>query len=265
MTNTKSSEPGLAARAASVIGGEHHRTRRRSQDAAACVTGPGWAVVVVCDGCGSAPRSELGAELGAQAWAHGLARALAAGARLSRALWDQVSIDVVRTLGALAAQLGPRDQVVRDSLLFTVVAAAYAGGQRAVFAIGDGAYAVDGVVTTLGPFPDNTPPYPMYGLTGAPVPSRVIVEPAPARGSLLVATDGVDPLPAGELGALADDARLVTHPDALRRHLHGWTAAGEQVDWRAGRVMRRAARLRDDVAVGIIRWDRGAGAGGAAS
>ncbi|MCW5806983.1 MAG: protein phosphatase 2C domain-containing protein, partial [Deltaproteobacteria bacterium] len=199
--------------AASVVGARHLRGARNGQDAAAV-----WmdaavrrGAAVVCDGCSSGGSSEVGARLGAQLALAAIAEALRAGEDVA-ALWDGVRARVAATLDALVGAMpAPREDAVREHLLFTIVAAAWSDRRVAVWALGDGGYALGDRVTVLGPFPDNQPPYLGYDLLGMaqPAPPHLAVADA-ACGGVIVATDG-----AAELGLaeLAHD-RFFANPDA---------------------------------------------------
>jgi hypothetical protein len=252
--NTNSS---VRAAAAAVAGAHHRRVGRNGQDAAAAWTGAvggeAAGAVVVCDGCSAGGSSEVGARLGAELVIAAAARELAGGGRPS-AIWPAVEDHVLGALYRLAAAMpGDRARVVREHFLFTIVAAAYRGDEVAVWAHGDGAYAIGDRARVLGPFPDNQPPYLAYALLGgAGLPPRPHVEVADARcGSVLVATDG--PAEVG-LGAFGGVERYVRNPDALRRHLAVLARGDERIDWDGRRVERRAAALQDDGAVALLCW-----------
>jgi hypothetical protein len=242
-----------------VVGADHRRLDRPGQDAAAIQLVPdgGVAVAVVCDGCGSTPAAQVGAELGARLFANAVAHALATGAAPGDPdTWAAARTSVIARLAGLVSGLGDRDAAVHDLFLFTVVAAAVAGDTAAVWALGDGAYVLGGAVTQLGPFAENRPPYVGYDLVGEPRQASLVTAPAGNAGVALVATDGAAAL---DLAALADDAGIVAHPDALRRFLAVRARAGDQIDWAAQRVVRAPALLHDDAAVAILRWNaRGA-------
>ena len=141
---------------------------------------------------------------------------------------------------------GSREQIVHDYFLFTTIAAVMVGDAIAVWAIGDGVYAIDGRVRELGPFANNQPPYLAYDLVGNPQGAHLEI----AHGdSVIVATDGV-----GEVGVdrFAGVDRFVTHPDALRRHLALLARGEERIDWTARRVVRTPAALQDDGAVAML-------------
>jgi hypothetical protein len=237
------------------VGADHRRLDRPGQDAAVTAVGASGrtAVAVVCDGCGSTPAAQVGAELGARLVASAVITALEAGAGAGDpALWSAVRAGVGGRLAGLAAGLGdPAAAAIHDLFLFTIVAAAIDGDTAAVWSIGDGAYFVGGRAATLGPFADNSPPYLAYDLLGDPRAASLATAPAGPAGAVAVATDGAAPL---DLAAIADDSRLVAHPDALRRYLAIRARPDEQIDWIARRVVRGPALLHDDCAVAILRW-----------
>jgi len=269
-TNSK-----LRTASAAVTGARHVRASRNGQDAAAtwigrttgvgggAVGGGGTGVgaIVVCDGCGSGASSEVGARLGAQLVIAALAPRLAAGARpADPALWAAVRGEVAGVLARLVdAMPGDREQVVHEYFLFTIVAAAVAGTEVGVWAIGDGAYAIAGTgilapsPRVLGPFPDNQPPYLAYDLLDAAAPAHL--ETAHARtGTVLVATDGVAELGLETFAGEAGIARYLRHPDALRRQLAVLARGTERVEWAERRTTRTPAALQDDGALAVLRW-----------
>src|SRR5262245_28318506 len=132
----------VRAIAAAVAGAHHRRMGRNGQDAAAVWVGDGAGAVVVCDGCSAGTSSEVGARLGAELVIAAAARELANGARAAE-IWPAVHDHVLGALDRLAAAMpGDRTRVIHDHFLFTIVAAAYRGDEVAVWALGDGAYAL---------------------------------------------------------------------------------------------------------------------------
>ncbi|HUJ62947.1 MAG TPA: protein phosphatase 2C domain-containing protein [Kofleriaceae bacterium] len=234
--------------AAQVTGARHLRATRNGQDAAAAWTERDAAAIVVCDGCSAGASSEVGARLGAALAVRAIAERLGAGERADDpALWHGVRAALVRALGELAAQL-PRG-AFHDALLFTVVAAAAGGERAAVWAIGDGAFAIDGAVHALGPFADNQPPYLAYDLLGEPAQARLYG--ANGARAIAVATDGALELPGG-LAALCD----ARHGEALRRRLAVLARDDERICWNERRVARAPAALQDDCAIALLRRPR---------
>lgn len=234
---------------AAVIGARHLRAARNGQDAVATWVGDGAGAIVVCDGCGSGASSEVGARLGAQLVLGAVAARLSRGERPSE-LWTGVRAQVTAILGQLAeAMPGDRAAVVHEHFLFTVVAAAVAGDEVGVWAIGDGGYALGDRVQVLGPFADNQPPYLAYDLLGMPQVAHQGVEDARA-GMVMVATDGATELGLAELCA----PMTLAHPDGLRRRLAVLARGSEQIDWDARRIVRAPAALQDDGAVAVLWW-----------
>ena len=242
----------IRATGAAVIGARHLRTARNGQDAAAVWIGAGAGAVVVCDGCGSGGSSEVGARLGAQLVIAALAKRLTAGlSPADPAMWAAVRDEVVSYLGSLASAMhGELAQIVHEHFLFTVVVAAVGGDDAVVWALGDGAYTIDGRTQVLGPFAENQPPYLAYDLLEMGQPAHVATTSAVRGGAIVVATDG-----AAEVGldAIAIE-RSLEHPDALRRRLAVLARSTENIEWDARRVVRAPAALQDDGAVAILAW-----------
>jgi len=237
------------ARSAAVTGARHLRVARNGQDAAATWVGDGAGAIVVCDGCGSGASSEVGARLGAQLVIAQIAARLRRGERPST-LWSGVRAQVTAVLGQLAeAMPGDRAAAIHDHFLFTVVAAAAAGDEVCVWAIGDGGYAFGDRVHVLGPFADNQPPYLAYDLLDMPAAAHLDATEARA-GTVMVATDGAVEL--GLSGLI--DARPLAHSDGLRRRLAVLARGSERIDWDARRIIRTPAALQDDGAVAVLGW-----------
>ncbi|HEY1818126.1 MAG TPA: protein phosphatase 2C domain-containing protein [Kofleriaceae bacterium] len=236
-----------------VTGAAHRRLGRNGQDAAASWRGSSAAAVVVCDGCSGGISSEVGAVLGARLAIRALASRLDAGASpADPSLWAGLRAELA---GAIHALAGADVRAVADCFLFTIVAGAVDREHAAVWAIGDGAYAIGGMTRRLGPFAENRPPYLAYDLIGEP--SRAAFETA-APATLVVATDGA--LDLAHADGTLDLARFTAprfaeHPDALRRELAVLARGDERIDWDARRIERTRAALQDDCAIGVIRME----------
>src|SRR5262252_228213 len=125
----------ISVTGAAVTGARHLRLARNGQDAVAMWATDRAGAIVVCDGCGAGGHSEVGARLGARIVIDALATRLAAGARPS-SVWAEVRAQVVDRLARFALP-------VHDYLLFTIVAAAMREGELSIWAVGDGAFAID--------------------------------------------------------------------------------------------------------------------------
>ena len=254
---------------------------RNNQDAYGWRIGDGWSAAVVCDGCGSGSSSELGAQLGVRGVLGGLQRrsaelaaVAASGTHIElqlQALLTAVGADLLFWLEGLIARFGgDRQELVRESLLFTVVGAVLLPDLAAVFSLGDGVYAVNGEVEQLGPFPDNAPPYLGQALLDAPhrqfAVHRVIA--GAELDSLMVGTDGVaDLIEAGEEGRLLPgreepavplhrfwtDDRYFRNPDAIRRYLALANSQPATVDELTSDLVWHPGLLTDDTTLVVAR------------
>ena len=143
--------------------------------------------------------------------------------------------------------LPSRDRLsfVRDYLLATFLAAVCVDDVAIVFGVGDGMYAVDGVVERLDPGPGNAPAYLAYGVAGREpggegLPSPAVeVHFAGKASSVAIGTDGADDLEPEQLRALCEDPRLSVNPSLLQKALRA--------------LALRDATLRDDTTLAVTR------------
>lgn len=254
-------EPGFEVATGSVAGRLHRRLGRPNQDAVSWRLGPGGLVVVVCDGCGSGARSEVGAELTARLWLRALAARVDGGAAVDEALFATAGDEVLDHLAAFAAALAgtgdaERTALISSHLLATSLCAVVTADLVGTHAIGDGVVGLGLQQRIHGPFPDNQPPYLALGLLGRRPTGETWLADATV-GSLVLATDGATPLVAatGELDLLdAIDDRLHRNPQALTRRLGLLADDAITIDWDARRVARRPAVLDDDTTIALARW-----------
>ena len=182
----------LKIAAGTVVGREHARAGRNNQDAYAVWHTDDLTVAVVCDGCGSAPHSEVGAKLMAPA----LVRRLAergwnnAGREVNLAVAQALLLD---HLMALADGMGERKQVAHDYFLGTILGMVATDTEVVVFGLGDGVYMINGEKKALH-FEGNAPPYLAYAMMGkASIPFTVhAVLPLDEFESVLIASDGAE-------------------------------------------------------------------------
>jgi hypothetical protein len=250
----------------SVAGRTHRRMARPNQDAVAWWRGERGLVMIVCDGCGSGARSEVGAELTARLWLRALGERLAAGADVDEALFASAGDEVLAGLAAVCALLaGPdaaaRRELVASHLLATSLCAVVTRERAAVHAHGDGVVGLGRERRVIGPFADNQPPYLALGLVGERPAGDTWLADADV-GCALLATDGALALvddAAGSAGELldpehADAARCYRNPATLTRRLGLLAEDTTAIDWAAGKVERGAALLTDDTTIALARW-----------
>ncbi len=254
--------------AGSIVGQEHRQTGRNNQDAWAVSQTDAATIAVVCDGCGSGRFSEVGAKLGARL----IVQAIQQAADLSNPeiLLQSVQVQVLTELqNLIKAMGGDWVQTIQDYFLFTVVGVLITPMETLTFAMGDGEIALNGAVTTLGPFPNNAPPYLAYGLLDtAPSPVWQVCHHVPTEQvqSVLIGTDGVvDLLELGDR-ALPGKSELVggveqfwqqdryfANPDMVRRRLALINREGMQPDWQQQTLVKHPGLLRDDTTLVVVR------------
>ncbi len=236
----------------SVAGRAHVVAGRNNQDALCWVSNDDGLVAVVCDGCGSGPHSEVGAQVGARLIVQAAVRLLRTGA--DEPDLERVRQDVLASLRMLAHGMsvegapsqGPAPaatftRTVADHFLFTVVGLVITARRATTFSLGDGLVTINGERTQFGPFPDNEPPYLGYALlpdTRARKASeglsfKVHRSMAPSDvQSIVLGTDGAIDLevaverqnqgrgePVGPLSQFWTDDRFFKNSDMVRRRL----------------------------------------------
>jgi len=260
-------DPCVEIAAGSTIGREHRRLGCNNQDAWFVWQSPDLTAAVVCDGCGSSPHSEVGAQVGARLTALAIAQQPPAQARDlgSDRYWAAIGAAVLAQLESWAIALGgDRSQVARDYFLFAILAAVVTPEAVAIAHCGDGIVALNGRVTQLR-FPGNAPPYLGYGLIAAEPPaSGFQVQhclPRAEGRSLLIGSDGVADwlaaegrsLPgktdaAGSLAQFWQQDRYFRNPDQVRRQL-----AIANRDFSAAGHLRQVGLLPDDTTLVVLR------------
>ena len=257
--------------AGSVIGMRHLTAGRNNQDALRVTATSSATVAVVCDGCGSAARSEVGAWLGAELIASGIARRCHGARRFEKTVLEQVENELLDALRMMGARFGDdATRAVSESFLFTVIGAVVLAEETVIFAAGDGMFAINGEVVVIGPFAGNAPPYLGLALlerrsvpgAGLNILRRV---PTAEVESLVIGSDGVGELVDGDrivpdLPSFADfwdDDVFFQNPDALRRRLAKLNQPRRDIDWERRRVRKTAAVLDDDTSLVVIRRRRG--------
>ncbi len=165
-------------------------------------------VAIICDGCGSGNRSEVGAALGARKCAELLAEELRDGRETREEIrWAKVKLDLIGYITAIAAGLGgDLTATIEEYFLFTIVSLVVTSKEVCVARIGDGVFAVYDSLRNdwyeFGPFPNNAPPYLMYNVTGSPIfednPSlkdfQIISRPRKGVEVAVIGCDGVSDL-----------------------------------------------------------------------
>jgi hypothetical protein len=274
--------------AGSVLGTHHRQLGLNNQDAWGWEQGSWGTIAVVCDGCGSTPHSEVGAQVGVRFCLQSLRESLQRGEDPTESwFWGNLHDRLLHKLGQFARSLSGGTlegesldintfSILRDYCLFTILGAVITPTVTSIFGLGDGVYALNGVVQVLKNSPENSwvhslnnaPPYLAYGLLN-PRPScfsskelqiRVYQQcPTAAVNALFVGTDGVMDLqavaaqclpgksePVGDLAQFWQTDRYFTNPDAVRRRLALINREVTQPDWQQRQLQKNRGLLPDD-------------------
>ncbi len=171
--------------AGTVAGREHTRLFRNNQDAWAAGTSEALAVLVVCDGCSSGARSEVGASLGVQWMADAV---IAHDGDIALA-----TLTLLGRLQQLAESSTDYHAFIAHHLLFTLVVAVITNENVRVFGRGDGVVSLNGELIIRDSGEGNAPDYLAYGLLDDSKPPSLdlwLEGEASALQSLVIATDG---------------------------------------------------------------------------
>lgn len=185
-----------------VTGRDHVRGLRNNQDALAVQQSAQGTVLVVCDGCSSGAHSEVGSQLGARLVCSEVSASLAVFHDFrTEGVVERVRQNMLEHIRRVASAMGGSfSKTINDYFLFTVLVAIIGTEVTDIMSIGDGVYAINGEVVTIGPFEGNAPPYPAYSLTGSSLADQrpgflkfTLQETCATKDvtSLLIGTDGV--------------------------------------------------------------------------
>jgi hypothetical protein len=270
--------------AGSVIGTDHLRTGKNNQDAYHWRISRSGVVGVVCDGCGSAKNSEVGAKIGAYLVAKEISDQLAGEpsqtAGSSGKPWalflEHVRQNVLSHLRILARSMeGDFTDVVLNFFLFSVMGFVVTPQETVVFSAGDGVFALNGRLEEIGPFPSNAPPYLGYELINFSsdesysgtfrfhVNSRCQTDEV---HSMLIGSDGLAAWPeiaerrmpgkkdrVGPLSQFWEEDRYLHNPDMIRRTLAMINAEAIRPRWEERELERERGLLKDDTTLMVLR------------
>lgn len=189
-------------------------------------------IAAVFDGCGSAQSSEVGARLAASLVPKAIRTLLAQGlAPATDQFWESATARIlqsIRLITAVATQeLMPVNlpidsateagTFIRSHFLFTVLGVLITDSVTVIFSCGDGAYQINRELINLGPFEENAPPYPAYGLL-AKNSARLTIRAVKKTNELdevMLATDGIFDLINCEHRRIPGKTRQVGHLDRI--------------------------------------------------
>lgn len=264
--------------AGTIIGKDHLLVGKNNQDAFHYVINDDMVVAVVCDGCGEGKNSEVGAKIGAKLITKTISQTINRfpDREDSVQLWERIRQDVLAQLRILANAMDKSlSQTILDYFLFTAVGVLITPHGALTFSLGDGLTIVNGKIITLGPFPNNEPPYLAYGITGSSITDKTpellqfkvnSVTNIDEVQSILIGTDGVlDLIRAAELNVPGKDEavgsinqfwendRYFKNPDMIRRKLSLINREVIRPDWKNQKIMKENGLLPDDTTLVVIR------------
>ena len=240
-------------------------------------------IAIVCDGCGSCDSSEVGAKLGAQWVMNAVAKRLQEqGDITDHQFWQGVQKDVLGQMRSLTTSLQRSTsnatadwEIIQAYLLFTIMGAVITPETTVVFGLGDGVFAINDDVTSIGPFANNAPPYLAYGLmpegftqfSADDLQFTIHCQlPTAEVRSLLIGSDGVDDLraianqllpnkakPIGDLSQFWQDDRYFKNPDMIRRRLALLNREQTKPDWSNQQLTKTGGLLPDDTTLVVMR------------
>ena len=258
------------------MGKEHLRRGKNNQDAFYWRQTDDLTIAVVADGCGSGKFSEVGAQIGVRIFINSFVDTMNHWSHLPPFL-GTTSIPLskinlaaeyakrllLQDLKSLAEQMSYNPETVREYFLFTLVGAVITPEYSALFHIGDGVICKNGVITKLGPYPSNQPPYLAYdlldqSLTGFSSKSLMFNVPFVTQTSdiqsILIGTDGVTDLSrAFPLNQFWENDLYFKNPDAVRRRLSIINRPAMKIDWEKQEVEKKEGHLPDDTTLIVIR------------
>ncbi len=201
---------------------------KNNQDAMGFLAKQECIILTVHDGCGSTPHSEFGARIGATLLPIVIAEELrnhGAPKVECKSFWESVKVKMLERIESIISLCCPgemgseaRSNFARNHFLFTALGALLTEELTIVFGIGDGAFAINGKLTTIGPFPDNAPDYLCRSLVSraeAPdfvVHARIRTE---LLETLVIGTDGMQDLVNAATKRIPGKARIVGDLDQL--------------------------------------------------
>ncbi|NQU25222.1 MAG: protein phosphatase 2C domain-containing protein [Candidatus Nealsonbacteria bacterium] len=265
-----------------VVGRDHLKcgkvlVGRNNQDAVVVRQSDRALVGVVCDGCGGEEHSEFGARLGANLVSQSVLRNAGIADPIEDVL-DRVHGDVLAELRILVRHFGDDPAVViRNHFLFTIVGVLVRPGTLHLFALGDGTWAVANnlenrtrSVHSLGPFPDNAPPYLGYAIDGSRSPNvdsfrlirtihntgepHAVLIGSDGAADLADAADRVIPGTRELVGPISDfwqDDRYFRNPQMINRKLRRLNTDTQRVVH--GKIHPFHGLLHDDTTLLVVR------------
>ena len=263
-----------------VYGKDHRPIATGSQDSSAHLINLESMIAVVCDGCGSEPHSEVGAQVGARLFVQSLAKQLTtdlSSEEDARRILNRARDGALRLISLLADNMGSNFmQIINNYFLFTMVGMAVYRDKALFFSFGDGVIIINGETIQLGPFPDNKPPYMSYHLIRDRLETSLPPDyldfrihrlmPIEQLNHCLLGTDGLHHFmaaageklpgrnePVGPIDQFWTQDRFFRNPDMVRRRLFMTNREVITVPTGNSSLHRELGHLDDDTTLIVVR------------
>jgi len=265
--------------AGSVAGRDHTQVGKNNHDAYCFAMHDNIMAGIVCDGCSSGKHSEVGAKLIARLM---LRQIVANQEKFSGnedaiiCMMQRVKNSALMYIQLLAEGMGMSfSQAINDYFLFTLVGTITFPNTSLIFSLGDGVFANNDELTTVGPFPGNAPPYLAYNLLDTELSRQNpelldfnihVVQPTDMVESIMIGSDGVcdfigaaeqnmpgkDKL-VGPLSQFWTEDRYFDNPDMIRRKLALTNRESVRLDRNGPSLQKHPGLLADDTTLIVVR------------
>ncbi len=241
--------------AGSLVGSNHRLFGKNNQDAYQVIDKENLLIAVVCDGCGSGPYSEVGAQLGSIHLIHEIEYYFSHGLNAPS---DKIFNKILSTfLFTLDSFIPSRQliQFINDYLLFTINGCTITEKELITFRIGDGITRINDVETIYKPDKDNKPDYIAYNLlkdSYGRFKFEIKTYPIEDINYLILGTDGANELC---LDRFKQD-KYYKNPDLLRRYLFNLNKHVHKEIWEGSTLVGNEIKhglLTDDCTLVCIR------------
>ncbi len=268
--------------AGSTVGRDHIKFRKNNQDAFCFHQSNEIIVALIADGCGSQPYSEVGAHTGI-----GILKDIILNRFCKPSDRKKLSTDPNLFLqkcqkeleGKLSLLSNYNDQRLIDYYSFTIVGVIMTPKTTYTFSLGDGVYGINEDIKSIGPYPNDMPPYIVYNCI---CPSRTnkidklllnfelqkMTETSDIE-NIFIGTDGIEYLidaqdqkipgrdtPIGPLNQFWKDDIYFDNPYALQKKLFVINKIVVKIDWENHRKITESGPLKDDTTLIVIRRKR---------
>ncbi|MBT6690883.1 MAG: protein phosphatase [Chloroflexi bacterium] len=265
--------------AGTVAGRDHTQVGKNNQDAFCFAAHDDVMAGVVCDGCSTGKHSEVGSKLIARLIVRQIItnkdKFQGGDDSISR-LMQRIKNSALMYVQLLADGMGMSfSQAINDYFLFTLVGTIIFPDKSIIFSLGDGVFAHNGEVTTVGPFPGNAPPYLAYNLVTTDLATENpdlldfnvhVIHETSLTSSILIGSDGIcdlidiaelnmpgKPKLVGPMSQFWTDDRYFNNPDMVRRKLVLINREATRLDREGPSLQKYPGLLPDDTTLIAIR------------